>query len=104
MPRNFFLVPRVGVGLLGWRKVEVDRNWALGDMSKGMLECRIGLRVRIFGIDTKNRACREGGTGATVGEEVGVRYDDDERYQCKVLEVSGVSASSSSSEASPCVH
>ena len=44
-----------------------------------MPERRTGRRVRIFGIDAKNRACREGGTDAAVCEGVGVGYGDDER-------------------------
>jgi hypothetical protein len=51
-------------------------------MSRGMLECGTGPRVKIFGIDAKNRACWEGGTYAAVGEGGGVRYGNDEGLQC----------------------
>jgi hypothetical protein len=79
-PRNFFLVPTVGaVRLLGWCKVKVDRNWGLGDVSRGMLECCTGRRVRIIGIDAENHACRDGGTDAAVDEGAGVRYGDCKR-------------------------
>jgi hypothetical protein len=53
-----------------------------------LVECCTGRRVRIFGIDAKNRAFREGDTDA-VGEGLGVRYGDDERSQYKMLESSG---------------
>jgi hypothetical protein len=43
-----------------------------------------------FGIDAKNRACREGGTDVAVGEGAGVRYGDDERDHSMKLESSGV--------------
>src|SRR6266576_807836 len=75
------LVPTVVVRLLGLCKVKVDWNWGLGDMSRGMVECCTGPRVRIFGINAKNRACWEGGTDEAVDEGGGleVRYGDDKR-------------------------
>jgi hypothetical protein len=57
---HLYHFPQVRVTLLGWCKVKVDWNWGLGEMWKGVLECRTGRRVRIFGIDTKNLACWAG--------------------------------------------
>jgi hypothetical protein len=64
-------------------------------------------RVRIFGIDAKNRACWEGGTDAAAHEGVGVRYLDNERdhsVKCWDHPGSKTSVSFSSCEASPWVH
>jgi hypothetical protein len=64
-------------------------------------------RVRIFGIDAKNRACWEGGTDAAAREGVGVRYLDNERdhsVKCWDHPGSKTSVSFSSCEASPWVH
>jgi hypothetical protein len=70
-PRYFFLLPTIGLTLVDWCKVKDDWNLGLGDMWKGVLECRTGCRVMIFGIDAKNLTCWAG-CNLVLGEEVGI--------------------------------